>query len=152
MIIPAAPEHLEAWARLRHALWPDEPLEKRRAECHETLAADGADRVAFVALARNGAVIGFAEGSLRHDYVNGCDTSPVAFLEGIHVDPAHRASGVGRTLVAAVEAWGAGLGCTELGSDALLENLASHAFHAAVGFEETERVVCFRKLLNPSRP
>jgi aminoglycoside 6'-N-acetyltransferase I len=34
-----------------------------------------------------------------------------------------------------------------LASDALLDNGASHAMHRALGFEETERVVFFRKPL-----
>lgn len=34
-----------------------------------------------------------------------------------------------------------------MASDALLDNAGSHAFHEAVGFEETERVVYFRKSL-----
>jgi aminoglycoside 6'-N-acetyltransferase I len=47
--------------------------------------------------------------------------------------------------VATVEAWGAASGCRELASDAALNNGASHSLHAALGFEETERVVFFRK-------
>lgn len=31
--------------------------------------------------------------------------------------------------------------------DALIDNVASHRMHAAVGFQETERVVYFRKYL-----
>ena len=53
----------------------------------------------------------------------------------------------GRALIAAVEAWTREQGCTELASDALIDNAASHAAHAACGFEETERVVYFRKPL-----
>lgn len=90
-------------------------------------------------------VVGFAEASIRHDYVNGCDTSPVAFLEGIHVRPDHRHAGVARMLCRAVEEWSRSAGCTELASDADLQNEHGHAFHAAIGFEETERVVFFRK-------
>ena len=92
-----------------------------------------------------GKVIGFAEVSLRRDYVNGCETSPVAFLEGIYVLPDHRRAGAGRALAAAAERWGRAHGCRELASDALLENDASRGFHAGAGFEETERVVYFRK-------
>ncbi len=33
-------------------------------------------------------------------------------------------------------------------SDALLENEASHALHLALGFQETERVIFFRKSLS----
>jgi aminoglycoside 6'-N-acetyltransferase I len=39
------------------------------------------------------------------------------------------------------------MGCTELASDALLDNQASHAMHEALGFAETERVVYFLKPL-----
>jgi aminoglycoside 6'-N-acetyltransferase I len=46
-----------------------------------------------------------------------------------------------------VEEWTRGHGCSELASDALLDNASSHAAHAACGFEETERVVFFRKVL-----
>lgn len=47
----------------------------------------------------------------------------------------------------AVADWGKSLGCIEFGSDALLENPASHALHTALGFEETQRVGFFRKPL-----
>lgn len=142
---------VSGWARLRHALWPEEDLGAHRAEIAEALTASGSEIVAFVAL-EGDAVIGFAEAALRRDYVNGCDTSPVAFLEGIYVHPAHRTAGVARALCAAVESWAAELGCVEFASDALLENTASHAFHSAIGFEETERVVYFRKPISPSPP
>mgnify|MGYP000264156585 CR=1 FL=1 len=85
--------------------------------------------------------------ALRHDHVNGCDTSPVAFLEGIFVCPDDRGCGIARNLVAAVETWAHAQGCSELASDAHLDNLISQAFHQATGFEETDRVVYFRKLL-----
>ena len=61
--------------------------------------------------------------------------------------PKHGAC-AGRALVAAVELWTREQGCTELASDALLDNEASHRAHAACGFEETERVVYFRKHLS----
>jgi aminoglycoside 6'-N-acetyltransferase I len=39
----------------------------------------------------------------------------------------------------------------ELASDADIANAVSHATHRALGFQETERVVYFRKVLrNPS--
>ena len=84
---------------------------------------------------------------MRHDYVNGTDTSPVAFLEGLYVAPAARRAGVARALVAAVAQWGRAAGCTELASDAAAGNTASHAVHGALGFAETKRVVYFRRAL-----
>lgn len=146
MIRPAATADLEALAELRLALWPDEPLEQRRAEVRENLArTDG--RLHTVVAVDGDDAVGFAEVSLRTDYVNGCRSSPVAFLEGIYVRPAHRRRGVGRALLAAAERWSRERGCSELASDALLANRASHRFHGAAGFEETERVVYFRKRL-----
>jgi aminoglycoside 6'-N-acetyltransferase I len=79
--------------------------------------------------------------------VNGCETSPVAFLEEIYVEPWARRQGVARRLVGVVQQWARQMSCSEMASDALLENTDSHGMHLALGFEETERVVYFRKLL-----
>lgn len=84
---------------------------------------------------------------MRHDYVNGCDGSPVGFVEGLYVDPGHRRRGVAIALIAAVERWAGGRGLAELASDAEIDNRASHALHRAAGFAETERVVYFSKSL-----
>ncbi len=147
MIDIGGESHLDDWARLRALLWPDTSIEAHRAELAQALFAGDDATVAFVASTGAGEIVGFAEGSLRADYVNGCETSPVTFLEGIYVEPEHRQSGIARELCRAVEAWGRAAGSLEMASDADLSNTASHAFHAAVGFEETERVVFFRKLL-----
>jgi len=88
---------------------------------------------------------GFVEASKRVDYVNGTSSSPVAFLEGLYVDPISRRKGVARALVAEVDRWACAEGCSELASDSLVENLVAHAAHRALGFEETERVVYFRR-------
>ena len=50
-------------------------------------------------------------------------------------------------LVAAVEEWARAQGCTELGSDTTIENEGSVAAHRAIGFEEVDRIICFRKPL-----
>ena len=84
--------------------------------------------------------------SLR-PYANGCDGRPVAFLEAIWVAPEARRTGVGRALVDHLGAVARGAGLDELGSDALIDNHVSHAAHRAWGFDETERVVCFRRAL-----
>lgn len=88
---------------------------------------------------------GFLEVSIRTDYVNGTRNSPVAFLEGIFVTPAARRKGVASRLVAEAENWARGRGCLELASDAFLANTLSQAVHEKLGFEETERVIFFRK-------
>ncbi|TXI50965.1 MAG: GNAT family N-acetyltransferase [Lysobacter sp.] len=131
---------------MRRELWPDEDAVDTLESLREALQRGGG-AVAFLAEDDSGAPIGFAEATIRRDYVNGTDTSPVGFLEGWYVVPALRGRGVGRALIAAVEDWTRAEGCTELASDALIENADSHQAHARCGFEETERVVCFRKVL-----
>jgi aminoglycoside 6'-N-acetyltransferase I len=138
---------IDRWAMMRTALWPTSSVDEHRQDASSVLAEPTAGSVVLVAEDSAGALCGFAEATLRRDYVNGCETSPVAFLEGIYVEPHHRDRGVGRDLCAAVEAWGRERECSELASDALLENADSHAFHGAIGFEETERVIYFRKRL-----
>lgn len=83
--------------------------------------------------------------------MNGTHSSPVAFLEGLYVQPADRGQGIARQLVAGVQKWAEEMGCSELASDALLDNTASHAMHEALGFMETERVVYFLKGLGDGR-
>jgi aminoglycoside 6'-N-acetyltransferase I len=145
-IAEATPEDAEAWLELRLALWPGEGdrRDEFAAEIAALLAHPG-DTVNLVARADTGEAMGFAEAALRRDYVEGCRTSPVAFLEGIYVAPDHRRKGVAAALISAVEDWGRRNGCTEFASDARIDNLDSHAMHRALGFEETNRVVYFRR-------
>ena len=132
------------WVRLRGELWPHLTPEESERQISDMLA-DG--WCCVIARDRGGTAVGVAEAALRHDYVNGCETSPVAFLEGIYVVSAARMHGVARQLVAAIEAWAIANGCAELASDAALDNTGSHSMHVALGFEETQRVVYFRRPL-----
>src|SRR5687767_5560753 len=128
------------WLSFRMALWPGEPKEKHLEEMRESLTRP--DQYAqFIARYDDGEPIGFAECSIRSDYVNGTETTPVGFLEGIYVAPEHRRKGVAAALTAAVAEWARASGCRELASDASLDNEQSHAMHRALGFAETERVV-----------
>ena len=144
-IASAGTEHLDSWATLRHELWDEESIASHRAEAAAQLS--DSDRFLNLVALDNDVVVGFAEASIRHEYVNGCDESPVLFLEGILVASAARRSGVARRLVDAVADWGRKRGCREFASDAWHDDVDSHAFHLAAGFEETERVVYFRREL-----
>lgn len=93
-----------------------------------------------------GAIAGFVSASLR-DWAEGCESRPVPFLEGWFVADGHRGRGVGAALVAAVVDWARSLGHTELGSDTWLDNELGRRAHEALGFEEVERVVSYRKRL-----
>lgn len=145
-IAAATAADLAAWSLLRHALWPTSSPDKHAEEITAILAHPSAT-IALIARAEDGSAIGFAEASIRHDYVNGCDTSPVGFLEGIYVRPEQRRAGIASQLVEAVTDWVRAQGCSELASDAAIANTQSHQMHNALGFQETQRVVYFRKRL-----
>ena len=91
--------------------------------------------------------IGFAQCQLRHDYVEGTDSSPVGYLEGIYVTESYRHHGIAKRLLHACEAWAKEQGCTEFASDCELDNTQSLQFHLNVGFEEANRIICFTKKL-----
>jgi aminoglycoside 6'-N-acetyltransferase I len=146
-IVPATTAHLPRWGEMRHALWDFDSAADHAQQAELAYFSGYPDRAAFIALSDAGQPVGFAEAALRRDYVEGCETSPVAFLEGIYVEPGERNRGIARALADAVAAWGQAKGCSEFASNALLDNTDSHAFHAALGFTETERVVFFRKEL-----
>ena len=91
--------------------------------------------------------VGFAQCQLRHDYVEGTDTSPVGYLEGICVQEDFRMKGGARKLLSACEDWARERGCTEFASDCELDNAESLAFHLRAGFTEANRIICFTKNL-----
>lgn len=83
----------------------------------------------------------------QRKHAPGYEGSPVAFIEGWYVDPPVRGIGVGRALVDAATRLANDAGFAEIASDSELENPGAIAAHLALGFDEIERVVCFRKLL-----
>ncbi|HTE44088.1 MAG TPA: GNAT family N-acetyltransferase [Gemmatimonadaceae bacterium] len=101
----------------------------------------------FVAERADGSVCGFVEAGTR-PYADGCDTSPVGYVEAWWVDNDMRRHGIGRALLRAAEDWARGKGYQEMASDALLDNLVSHEAHKRNGYEEVDRVVQFRKSLD----
>ena len=133
-----------AWLALRSALWPGESQAELASGMADALARGHYVRLA---VSSRGSPVGFVEAAKRVDYVNGTGSSPVAFLEGLYVVPEARRRGIARALVESVAHWALRQGCRELASDSLLDNSAAHAAHRALGFEETERVVYFRRAL-----
>ena len=82
---------------------------------------------------------------MRNDYVEGTDSSPVGYLEGVFVSDDCRRKGYASELVAECEKWAKEKGCTEFASDCELDNVDSVTFHAALGFEEANRTSALRK-------
>lgn len=130
---------------MRLALWPHDTAERHLVDMAEYDQPD-IKMATFVAERPAGGLGGFLEASLR-PYANGCDTKPVGYIEGWYVDEDLRRQGVGGELVQAAEAWAMAQGCTEMGSDCLIDNEVSAHAHQALGYQEAERVICFSKKL-----
>ena len=144
MVRKAGTKDLPILAELACQLWPDHTVEEMRSEFAEIIAKP--DAAFFLAYAEETA-IGFAQSQLRHDYVEGTDSSPVGYLEGIYVAHGYRNQGIAKDLLTACESWAKGKGCTEFASDCELDNVQSLQFHLNVGFEEANRIICFTKKL-----
>ena len=138
-----------AWVRLRDALWPGS-LSDHDAETRDYFEHHRDAPIVFVA-DNEGSVVGFLELDFRK-YAPGCASSPVPFIEGWYVEPALQRRGIGRALVAAAEAWAVSAGHREIASDTEIDNAGSIAAHRALGYEEVERVVSFRRALTTSLP
>lgn len=142
MIRAALSHDIEKLIPLVRALWPDHPqaayasilseyIGKTQACC--LIDTDGSD------------VLGIVFGALRHDYIEGCETSPVGYLEGIYVKDAYRRKGIAKMLVKTCEQWAKDQGCSEFASDCELTNIDSLRFHLGIGFHEENRIICFKK-------
>lgn len=131
-----------AWRAMRLELWPDSDAAD---------ADDWAAQPAAVTLVAeepgSGELLGFAEVGTR-GYADGCDTSPVAFLEGWFVRAAERGHGVGAQLVQGAAQWARQQGLTEMASDSLLDDTAAFAAHRRAGFQEVERSIKYRMVLD----
>lgn len=139
----------DEWARLRAKLWPLANPQELAAEARAFL--EGAETpmiaAAFVAREEEGiAGMGFLELAIR-PFADGCESRPVAHVEGWYVEPAARGRGVGLALMTAAETWARQRGFTELASDTEVENDVSLAAHLRFGFVETERLIKLRKPL-----
>ena len=138
-----------SWLTLRAEFIPEVEFEEQR-RFLQAFAGNTAAFRAFVARDAESGLLGFAEVAVRTDFVNGCEHRPALFLEGIFVRPEHRGRGVARALCKAAAAWGLEQGCREFASDVYVDDHDSLAAHRGLGFEETERVVYFRKSLAAS--
>jgi putative acetyltransferase len=150
---PAYPPDRAEWLRMRAALWPEETPGEYDDEVTTYFgtrsfrwAGSVLPAAVFVAVRPGGGLCGFVEATVR-PFAEGCDSGPVGYVEGWYVDPDVRRRGVGRLLVAAAGQWAVARGCTAMASDARLDNAVSRDAHKALGFEEVERLVHFRKRL-----
>ena len=144
MIRKAGVEDAMTLAKLAIQMWEDNTVEGLTETFAELMSGDKA--ACFLAYDGETAA-GFAQCQLRFDYVEGTETSPVGYLEGIFVEESCRHHGIASKLLLECQKWAKEQGCREFASDCELDNTDSFKFHMALGFEEAGRVICFRKEL-----
>jgi aminoglycoside 6'-N-acetyltransferase I len=133
----------EEWFRMRKGIWPEAPDEYLRFDMDEIFASEK-DSVFMVLV--DGRSAGMIEVRLR-EYAEGCETSPVGYIEGWFVYGEFRGTGVAGALTGAAEDWARENGCTEMASDTWLDNEVSIRAHKKLGYHEAERLVHFVKQL-----
>lgn len=144
MIRQASKNDIRIIAELAVKMWDDSSVEELADEFAELISKDTA---CIFLKYENDTPVGFAQCQLRSDYVEGTETSPVGYLEGIFILEGYRKRGYAKELLHACEAWAKGMGCTEFASDCELDNTDSLGFHMAMGFSEANRIICFTKKL-----
>lgn len=144
MIKKAEIGDLEEVAKLAVLMWTSHTVAELAADFAETVTRG---EVQFFLSYEQEEPVGFAQCQLRHDYVEGTETSPVGYLEGIFVKEEYRHKGYAKELLSACEEWAREQGCKEFASDCELENNDSFGFHMALDFTEANRIICFTKKL-----
>jgi aminoglycoside 6'-N-acetyltransferase I len=139
MIIEEISENnIEHLTKLTLELWTDCEYETEYISYKRILKSE--NETCYL-IADQSTYFGFIHISLRFEYVEGANTSPVGYIEGIYIKPEYREFGYGKKLVKYGIVWAKEKGCSEIGSDAKLENKNSHHFHTRIGFKETNRTI-----------
>lgn len=135
----------DIWQRMRRMLYHDLDIEFDEQEM-DAITKDVDNRASFIAYVEE-TPIGMLELSLRN-FVDGCLSSPVAYLEGIFIEENARGKGYGKRMIDYALLWAKSRGCTEMATDAEIQNIDAQKFHKKVGFRETYRVVNYKMEVN----
>lgn len=144
MIRKAKQEDYLIVAKLAKELWNSHLLTDLENEFKKFLLLDN---VCIYIDYENYIPVAFAQVSLRYEYIEGANSSPVAYLEGIFVKEKYRKQNIAQQLITICEDWAKEKGCKEMASDCELENEISYKFHLKTGFKEANRIICFTKQL-----
>lgn len=141
-IIEANEKHIPDLLEMGLDLWPEDKEEVLRNVFLNILHADNHKVFLFLIEEK---VAAFIYMSIRTDYVEGSDSSPTGYVEGIYVKHEFREKGIAKKLLLAGEKWAKEKGCKQIGSDAYIDNTTSYKFHINTGFKEAAKLVTFIK-------
>jgi aminoglycoside 6'-N-acetyltransferase I len=135
----------QKWLEMRYDLWSYHTLEELEEEMKGIYDNIELNPV-YVAEDNSGNKLGFIELSI-HKKAPGCTTTNIGFIEGWYVKPQYRHTGVGRMLVEQGEQWAINIGCQEMASDTNSRYPISSIAHKALGYEEVDIPLNFRKII-----
>ena len=143
----AGKKDVKAWKAMRSDLFAD--VEDSFHDHEIKLILKSQDRKCLLVYAPNEDLVGFLEVSLRN-LVDGCVGGPVGYIEGIYLVPDYRGLGLGGVLIDAAGEWFTTHGCHDMATDTEIDNEDAQEFWSELGFEETWRVVQYRKSIPKS--
>jgi GNAT superfamily N-acetyltransferase len=115
--------------------------EAMRLRLERLLGEDG--EIVLVAEQPPGTVVGWLHGSEQELLESGARCE----ILGLVVDEVHRRQGIGRALVAAVEAWALQRGLQQVAVRSNIARIESHGFYEHLGYIRTKTQHAYRKAL-----
>jgi aminoglycoside 6'-N-acetyltransferase I len=144
-IIEAGKEHVAELTKLAMKVYTGSEFEGLQQEFIDMIPSD---KHKLLLYKDNGRFIAFMHLSIRVDYVEGSNSSPTGYLEGVYVEPEYRRKGISAALFEEGKKWLLEKGCTQIGSDMQEGNHDSYSFHMGIGFKEAGRLVTFIRDIN----
>ena len=145
-IIQASLENIDEWVKLSCKLFPEDTYEELYELYYSFLTNEKKHKEIGYLYQANNKFVAFINFSIRYEYVNGTNTSPVLFIEALYVLEEYRKQGIARKLINHAENYAKENGIKQIASDCLIDNTISELFHKSCGFKETERVIFFVKI------
>ena len=146
-LVEVEEKYVRAWKQMRQTHFSDLNDEFNEREMRSIFNSQ--DRACMIILTDSNEIMGFLEVALRN-LVDGCLGSPVGYIEGLYLKPQYRGSGYGRRAVESIAEWFSDRGCQEMATDTELDNINAQKFYESIGFQETYRIVEFKKNLKYS--
>jgi aminoglycoside 6'-N-acetyltransferase I len=138
---PIQRNQFREWKEMREDIYPLLDEEYHQEEMEQIFVSD--EWFCYFLTDEDNRTLGLVELSSRN-IVDGCLSSPVAYIEGLYLKEEYRGRGLGKEAIRVILDWCREKGFSELATDAELGNVKAQHFYEAVGFQETDRVVEFR--------
>jgi len=147
-LLPIKENQFPQWKKMRKAVYSSLEDEFHEREMKQIFVSD--DWFCYFLEGENNQIAGFVELSSRN-IVDGCLSSPVAYLEGLYLKKEYRGMGLGRETMKTIKTWCKNKNFTELGMDTEITNIGAQKFFTATGFHETYKIVQFRTSIDYPR-